>query len=43
MHINKYVQLAFTHYLLIAFANSLEPDQNQQNIGPGLDPNCFIL
>ena len=26
--------------LLINFANSLEPDQARQNVGPDLDPNC---
>ena len=25
--------------LLITFANSLDPDQDRQNIGPDLDPN----
>ena len=24
------------------FANSLDPDQNRQNISPDLDPNCLI-
>ena len=23
------------------FANSLDPDQARQNVGPDLDPNCF--
>ena len=27
--------------LLITFANSLEPDQARQNVGPVLDPNCL--
>ena len=26
---------------LITFANSLDPDQAQQNVGPDLDPNCL--
>ena len=26
--------------LLISFANSLDPDQARQNVGPDLDPNC---
>ena len=30
-------------YLLTAFANSLDPDQAQQNVGPDLDPNCLTL
>ena len=25
------------------FANSLDPDQALQNIGPDLDPNCLTL
>ena len=32
------------HYLcrlLITFANSLEPDQARQNVGPDLDQNCL--
>ena len=28
-------------HLLIAFANSLDPDQARQNVGPNLDPNCL--
>ena len=27
--------------LLITFANSLDPDQVLQNVGPDLDPNCL--
>ena len=27
----------------VAFANSLEPDQNRYNVGPDLDPNCLSL
>ena len=29
--------------LLITFANSLDPDQDLQNVGPKLDPNCLTL
>ena len=29
--------------LLITFANSLDPDQDRQNIGPSLDLNNFIM
>ena len=29
--------------LLITFANSLDPDQDGQNVGPDLDPNCLTL
>ena len=30
-------------HLLITFANSLGPDQDQRTIGPDLDPNCLTL
>ena len=29
--------------LLITFANSLDPDQDGQNVGPDLDPNFLTL
>ena len=29
--------------LLLSFANNLEPDHDQQNVGPDLDPNCLTL
>ena len=29
--------------LLITFANSLDPDQDRQNVGPDLDANCLTL
>ena len=29
--------------LLFTFANSLDPDQDRQNVGPDLDPNCLTL
>ena len=29
--------------LLITYANSLDPDQARQNVGPDLDPNCLTL
>ena len=28
--------------LLITFANSLNPNQDRQNVGPGLCPICFV-
>ena len=27
--------------LLITFANSLDPDQDRQNVSPDLDPDCL--
>ena len=29
--------------LQVTFANSLAPDQDRQNVGPDLDPNCLTL
>ena len=29
--------------LLIIFTNSLDPDQDRQNVGPDIDPNCLTL
>ena len=31
------------YHLLITFANSLDPGQARQNVGPDLDPNCLTL
>ena len=30
-------------FLLYVFAKSLNPDQDRQNVGPDLDPNCLTL
>ena len=30
-------------HLLIAFGNNLGPDQDRQNVGHDLDPNCLTL
>ena len=35
--------LAATCRLLITFANSFDPDQDRQNVGPDLDPNPLTL
>ena len=35
--------LVATFRLLIAFANSLDPDQDRQNVGPDLVPNRLTL
>ena len=35
--------LAATCHLLIIFANILNPEQDRQNVGPDLDPNCWTL
>ena len=29
-------------FKLITFANSLDPDQDRQSVGPDLNPNCFM-
>ena len=36
-----YFPLGATCCLLITFANSLDPDQARQNVGPDLDPHCL--
>ena len=33
----------YSRYLLITFANSLDPDHVGQNVGPDLDSNCLTL
>ena len=30
-------------FVVCSFADSLDPDQARQNVGPNLDPNCFTL
>ena len=30
-------------HLLLTFENSLDPDQDQQNVNPALDPNYLTL
>ena len=30
-------------YMLITFANNLDPDQDRQNVSPDLDPNGLTL
>ena len=35
---NALILAAAIFHLLITFANSLDSDQDQQNVGPGLDP-----
>ena len=39
---NSFVAKADFCCPLICFANSLDPDQDPQNVGPGLDPNCSV-
>ena len=33
----------FCHLLITSFANSLDQDQDRQNVGPDLDANCLTL
>ena len=35
--------IVVTCHLLITFANSLDPDQDRQNVGPDLDRNGLTL
>ena len=33
----------FLEAAMICFANSLDPDQDRQNVGPDVDQNCLTL
>ena len=35
--------VTFNFCLLVSSANSLDPNQAQQNVRPDLDPNCLEL
>ena len=46
--VTDYAALTFTKVatskeMLKTFANSLDPNQDRQNVGPDLDPNRLIL
>ena len=41
--INSFLASGYLCYLLITFANSLDPDQDRQNVGPDLNPNGLTL
>ena len=41
IHINSFPASGDFCRLLITFANSLDPDQARQNVGPELDPKQF--
>ena len=41
--INSFLACGNFCRLLITFANSLDPDQDRQNVGPDLDPNRLTL
>ena len=40
---NTFFDSGYFFRLLITFANSLDPDQDRQNVGPDLDPNYLTL
>ena len=40
---NALILAAAIFHLLITFANNLDPDQDRQNVGPGLDQNCLTV
>ena len=42
-HINSFLASGDFCHLLISFSNSLDPDQDGQNVGPDLDPNRLTL
>ena len=37
------ISLSYLCRLLLILANSLDPDQARQKVGPDLDPNCLTL
>ena len=41
--LNSFPTSGYFCHLLITFANSLDPDKAQQNVGLDLDPNCLTL
>ena len=41
--VNSFHASSYFRCLLITFANSLDPDQDRQNVGPDLDPKCLTL
>ena len=43
--INLFLEVASSNYcfLLITSENSLDPDQDRQNVGPDLHPSCLTL
>ena len=43
IQINSFLASSDFYPFLIAFANSLDPDQDLQNVGPDLDPNYLTL
>ena len=42
MEINSVSAIGDIYYLLVTYANSLDPDQARQNVGPDQDPGCLI-
>ena len=43
IYLISYLASSYFIHLLITFANSLNPDQDRQNVGPDLDPNHLML
>ena len=41
--LNSFLASSNFNHLLIAFANSLDPDKDRQNVSPDLDPNHLTL
>ena len=40
---NSFLTRDVTCLLMITYVNSLDPDQDRQNVGPDLDPNHLTL
>ena len=43
LKVNSFLAIGYFCCLPITFASSFDPDQDQQNVSPDLDPNCFTL
>ena len=43
IRVNSFLASGDFCHLQITFANSLDPDQDRQNVGPDLVPNCLTL
>ena len=39
--VNSFLASSDLSYLLITFANNLDPDQDRHSVGPDLDPNSL--
>ena len=43
LRVNSFLANGDLCHLLLTFANSLDPDQDKQIVGPNVHPNCLTL